>query len=146
MFRGLIPSLVADYGFVTRVVGSLMLAILASLIELIAILALATASTAMQALFELPAIFVCVSWLVGNDTHPGGFLCLVLPGTIVFGRDASGAMSNDLLSGHQIILVDEVADVGPAEIVPAEMLEAGLQPALFQDLDQRIRCQVSIFS
>ena len=145
MFRGLIPSLVADYGFVTRVVGSLMLAILASLIEPIAILALATASTAMQALFELPAIFVCVSWPVGDNAHPGGFLGLVLPGAIVFGRDASGAVSNDLLSGHQIILVDEVADVGPAEIVPAEVLQARLQPALFQDFDQRIGYQVSIF-
>jgi hypothetical protein len=29
-------------------------------------LALATDSAALQALIELPAIFVCVSWLVGN--------------------------------------------------------------------------------
>jgi len=122
-----------------------MLAILASLIEPIAILALATALTAMQALIELPAIFVCVSWPVGDNAHPGGFLGLVLPGAIVFGRDASRAVSNDLLSGHQIILVDEVADVGPAEIVPAEVLQARLQPALFQDFDQRIGYQVSIF-
>ena len=146
MFGGLISSLVADYGFVIRVVGSLVLAILASPIEPIAKLALSTALTTMQALIELPVIFVCVSWPVGDNTHPGGFLCLVLPGTIVFGRDTGGAVSNDLLSGHQIILVDQVADVGPAEIVPAEMLQARLQLALFQDLDQRIRCQVSIFS
>ena len=40
------------------------------------------------------------------------------------------------MSGYQIILIDEVADVGPAEIVPAEMLQARLHLALFQDLDQ----------
>ena len=55
-------------------------------------------------------------------------------------------MSNNLLSGHQIILVDQVADIAPTEIVPTEVLQACLQTALFQDLDQRIRCQVSIFS
>jgi hypothetical protein len=49
MFRVLIPSLVADYGFVTRFVDSLVLAILVSPTEPIAVLALATATTVVQA-------------------------------------------------------------------------------------------------
>ena len=76
-------------------------------------LALATDSTAVQALIELPANFVCISWPIGNHSHPGGFLCLVLPGAIVFGRDAGRAVSNDFLGGHQIILVNQ--SVKPAE-------------------------------
>ena len=123
-----------------------MLAIPASRITPIAGLTLATILAASWTLFELPTIFVYASCLVGNHAHPGGFLCLVLPSAIVLGRDAGRAVSNNLLGGHQIILVDEIAYVGPAEIVPAEVLQASLQPAFFQDLDQCIGCQVSIFS
>jgi hypothetical protein len=101
-------------------------------------LALATASTAAQAWIELPASFVCISWFIGNHAHPGGIPGLVLPGAIVFGRNAGRAVPNDLLGGHQIILVDQIADVRPAEIVPAEMLQARLQRAFFQELDQRV--------
>jgi hypothetical protein len=89
-------------------------------------LALATATTVVQAKIELHAIFICVSWPVGDNAHPGGFLCFVLPATIIFGRDAGGAVTDDLLGGHQVILVDQVADISPAEIVPAEMLQARL--------------------
>jgi len=80
---------------------------------------------------SLLANYVCNPFLICNHTHPGGFLGLVLPGAIIFGRDAGGAVSNDLLSGHQIILIDQVADISTAEIVPVEVLQAGLQPALF---------------
>ena len=95
---------------------------------------------------EVSTISVRISWFVGDRARPGDFLGLVLPGGIVFGRDTGGAVSNDLLGGHQVILVDQVADISPAEIVPTEVLQARLQPAFFQDLDQCIRCQASIFS
>ena len=83
--------------------------------------------------------------LIRDHAHPGGFPGLVLPGPVIFGRDAGRTVTDDFLSGHEIILVDQIADVGPTEIMPAEMLEAGLQPALLQDLDQRIGGQVSLF-
>ena len=81
-------------------------------------------------------MFVCAPSLIGNHAKPSGFSGLVLPGMIVFGRDAGRTMTDDLLGGHEVILVDEVADVGPAEIVPAEVLQPRLQSALFQDLYQ----------
>jgi hypothetical protein len=46
------------------------LAILASLIVPIVRLALATGLAALQAMVELPAIFVYVSWLVGQPVLP----------------------------------------------------------------------------
>jgi hypothetical protein len=85
----------------------------------------------------LPAVFVWASYSIGYHAHPGGFLDLVLPGAILLGSDAGRAVSNNLLSGHHIVLVDEVADVSPTEIVPAKVLQACLQPVFFQDLDQR---------
>ena len=62
--------------------------------------------------------FCLRSWKIRDHAHSGGFLGLLLPSAIVFGRDASRAMPDDLLGGHQVILVDQVADVGTTEIVP----------------------------
>ena len=38
-------------------------------------------------------------------------------------------MPNDFLGSYQVILVDEVADVGPAEIVPAKILKVNVKLA-----------------
>ena len=57
--------------------------------------------------------------MIRDRTHTSGFPGLVLPGTIILGCDAGRTVANDLLGGHQVILVDQVADVGPAKIVPA---------------------------
>ena len=57
-----------------------------------------------------------------DQTHPGGFPGFLLPGAIVFSCDVGGTVTDDLLGSHQVILVDQVADVSLAEIIPAEML------------------------
>ena len=54
-----------------------------------------------------------------DHTHSGGFPGLLLLGAVILGCDAGGTVPDDLLGGHEVILVDQVADVGPAKIVPA---------------------------
>jgi len=59
------------------------------------------------------------SWLIRDHAHLGGVPGLILPSAIILGRDVGGTVTDDLLGGHEVILVDQITDVGPAEIVPA---------------------------
>lgn len=67
-------------------------------------------------------------------------LDLVLPGPVIFGGDAGRGAADDLLGS------DQVADVVPPEVMPGQVLQRGLTPALFKDLDQGIGGQAVVFS
>ena len=54
-----------------------------------------------------------------DHAHLGGVPGLILPSAIILGRDVGGTVTDDLLGGHEVILVDQFTDLGPAEIVPA---------------------------